>query len=164
MIFKPQSSSSGLYVNNVTLRSNRRLTATLTATWTVPKPRSCYKRKLDVWKPSKIIPLTWMIENMFFMSFWDLYILFVVRQLQILGDAVIAMLSVWLLIIWQAEITINDCDRCRKCVLQNTQAQTNFLGTHWLHHSKSKGRTESHAASIIKYATQDYVYLAYLKC
>ena len=32
------------------------------------------------------------------------------------------------------------------------------------HHSKSKGRTESYAASIIKYATQDYVYLAYLKC
>ena len=32
MFFKPQSNSSGLYVNNVTLRSNRRLTATWTAT------------------------------------------------------------------------------------------------------------------------------------
>ena len=34
MIFKPQSNRSSLYVNNVTLRSNRSLTAAWTATWT----------------------------------------------------------------------------------------------------------------------------------
>ena len=34
MIFKPQSNRSGLYVNNVTLGSNR----SLTAAWTLRKP------------------------------------------------------------------------------------------------------------------------------
>ena len=40
MIFKPQSNRSGIYVNNVTLRSNR----SLTAAWPQPEPqpdRSC---------------------------------------------------------------------------------------------------------------------------
>ena len=87
-----------------------------------------------------------------------------VRQLQILAYAVIAMLSVWLVIIWQPEIAINDCDRSRKCVLQIPKHKRSSLQPTDSHHSKSKGRTESHAASIIKYATQDYVYLAYLKC
>ena len=34
MIFKPQRNRSGLYVNNVTLRSNR----SLTAAWPEPQP------------------------------------------------------------------------------------------------------------------------------
>ena len=49
-----------------------------------------------------------------------------VRQLQILGYAVIAMLSVWLVIIWQPEIAINDWGCGRKCVLQNTQSTNEF--------------------------------------
>ena len=36
MIFKPQSNRSGLYVNNVALRSNR----SLTAAWPQPEPQS----------------------------------------------------------------------------------------------------------------------------
>ena len=52
LLFKPQSNRSGLYVNIVTLRSNRSLTAAWTAawpaTWTATWPGSLYINYGDV--------------------------------------------------------------------------------------------------------------------
>ena len=48
MIFKPQSNRSGLYVNNVTLCSNRSMTAAWTATWTAPDRSRLFINNGDV--------------------------------------------------------------------------------------------------------------------